>query len=176
MPIHLNFITKQEEREIKTTAVLAWLKNFLHFLLAAFLVFDGFLCLIFFIFHDQVKVIDRITSDSGQRYAFYNDEIKKINDRAAQLNLAGMNFGLLTSRFWSIVNSVPQDIKITNIVLDIKDTSMSIPGIAKTRDALISYENTLSLIPWVDKTSLPKSQLLKKDEVPFQILLNLKQK
>jgi hypothetical protein len=174
MPIHLNFLRDDGRRAVKSAAILAWLGNIMRCLFIVFIVFDGFLCLIFFLFHDQVQVINRISSDSGQRYAYYNEEIQKINDQTGQLSLAGKNFGLLTARFWSIVNSVPQNIKISNIVLDINDTTINIPGIATTRETLIAYDASLASLPWVEKTYLPKSQLLKKEDVPFLIQLTIK--
>jgi len=174
MPIHLNFIKSENRREIRTAAVLAWLRNVARSLFIIIFVFDGFLALIFFLFHDQVQIIYRISNDSSQRYAFYNEEIRNINERAGQLNLAGKNFGTLTARFWSLVNSVPQDIKISGLVFDTNDTTMTIPGVAKTRDALIEYDAALSALPWVEKTNLPKSQLLKKEDVPFLITVTIK--
>lgn len=174
MPIHLNFLKTEDRQSVRTVAVLAWFRNVMRCLLITLIVFDGFLGLIFFLFHDQVKIINQLASDSGQRYAYYNEEIRKINDHVAQLNLAGKNFGLLTSRFWLIVDSVPQDIKISGIILDINDSTMNIPGVAKTRDALIAYEKRLAALPWVEKTNLPKSQLIQKEDVVFQIQLTIK--
>ncbi len=174
MPIHLNFLKDEDRRVVKTVAFAAWIRNVMRCLFIILIIFDGFLGLIYFLFFDQVKIINQLSMDSGQRYAFYNEEIRKINDRAEQLNLAGKNFGLLTSRFWSIINSVPQDIKITGITLDINDFSINIPGTAKTRDALIAYEARLAALPWVEKTYLPTSQLLQKNDVTFQIQLTIK--
>lgn len=174
MPIHLNFLLDEDRRKVKSAAVLSWVCNVLRCLLIVLIIFNGFLGLVFFLFHDQVEILDQLSSDSSQRYAFYDEQIQKINGQTGQLNLAGEKYRILTARFWSIINSVPQDIKISNIILDINDTTMNIPGVAQTRDALIAYDKYLLTLPWVEKTSLPKSQLLQKENVPFQIQITIK--
>lgn len=174
MQIHLNFLHKNEQAEIKKAVILAWFRHVLSFILAAAIIFNGFLLLIFFIFKDQVQTVTRISSDSSQRYASYSEEVAKINEQAKQLSIAGESFSLLSQRFRLLANSVPSDIKITSLVLTLNDTMLTLPGTAKTREALIKYNDELAKLPWVEKTVLPKSQLLIKENVSFQIQIFLK--
>lgn len=107
-------------------------------------------------------------------FTHYNQEIKKINTTFKQLTLAAQEFIPLTPKILDIANTLPPDIQLSSISIDRATNSLVISGTAKTRNALLNYSKELGTIAWIDTVSAPRSQLLQKENISFEIRATLK--
>lgn len=170
MVLNLNFLPKEKYNDIKTIMSLGWINNVLRCAAVIQVIFIAFLALMYLVLAEQADMLARRSHEIGQSYTYYNQEVGAINKQIDMVTVAGRNFGLLTPRFWAIVNSLPGDIQLKNISLTMENPkSMAIGGVAKSRDALLNYERELKKLPWVTKTVLPTSQLLQKTDINFVI-------
>lgn len=174
MRIKLNFLHGEDKKAVSSIARMAWMRNILRCLFLILCLFDTALVLLFLLLSDQANTLAQQTRAANQRYSYYNTEVSRINNEISQLSEAGQNYGVLTPRFWSLINAVPPNIQLSLVNLDLAANSINIPGIAKDRDALLAFENILADLPWVEKTYLPKSQLLQKEQINFQIQITVK--
>lgn len=154
---------------------LAWINNVLRCGAVILTVFVAFLTLMYFVLVEQADMLSRRSHEIGQSYTYYNQEVGAINKNIDMVTAAGRDFGLLTPRFWTIVNSLPGDIQLKSVSLTMENAkTLTIGGVAKSRDALLNYEKVLQKLPWVTKTMLPTSQLLQKTDINFLIDISTK--
>jgi len=108
-----------------------------------------------------------------QQFA-YNQEIKKINKITKDIGIAGKSYMPISPKLLEITHSVPDSIKINLINLDRKKQTLTLSGTAKTRNDLISYENSFKNISWIEKVEAPISKLFQKDNINFEFKTKLK--
>lgn len=104
----------------------------------------------------------------------YVQEIRRINKEIKGVFNSGVDFDPLTPYLLTIIDTVPADIKLSAVSFDRDAQTLTIDGVARTRDALLQYENVLSSIPWISNVSTPVSQLFQKDNVGFEFQMSLK--
>lgn len=174
MSVKLNFIPNKSIKKISNISVITWIKIFLYNIILLLMIFNCFLIVMYFVLNEQLEMFHLRTDQMSQSNASSITEIEKSKNSIKKLYQTGLNFQLLTPRFWEIIESVPTNIYLKNIALKIDSTTIIIPGVAKTRDALIKYEKVLSELSWVIKTNLPRSQFLQKENINFEIELIVK--
>jgi hypothetical protein len=175
MNLNLNFLPQKNRRDIITMSWLGLALNVLRSTIFAFIIFDAFLTLLWLAIDEQNAVLTRQSNESVGNSAFYGQEIEYINKKISAMSQAGGDFGVLTPRFYEVIDNLPSDIKLKslNVGLD-QSTSMTLSGTAKTRDALIAYAEDLKEISWVETVVLPKSLLLQKENIDFNLDIALK--
>lgn len=104
----------------------------------------------------------------------YNQEIKTINQSIKNLDKASQDFVALTPKFLELVTSTPRDVRLTAVSIDRRQKNVIVSGVAKTRKALLAFEESLQHISWLQKTATPLSQLLTQADISFQFTADLK--
>ena len=175
MVLNLNLLPEKNQHDLRLLARLTLVKNIFGYSLLILLALLVFLSLVHYILIEQFS---NLTASVGQvlsrSYAHYNREVKTINQKINSVNAAGGKSGMLTPRLILLLNATPPDIQLKNLSFGLNTTEISLPGAAKTRDGLLAYEEILKKIPWVTAVELPKSQLLQKEKIDFQITLRVK--
>jgi len=105
----------------------------------------------------------------NREYSHYNQEIRKLNSLIRQFNTANKSFAPLTPKLSEIITKLPADIKLNSLSIDRKNNLVIISGVAKTREALLSYQSSLKDYSWLDSVQTPTSQLFQKENVNFEI-------
>jgi hypothetical protein len=172
MNLNLNFLPKDSRKRITAIARMGWCVNVLRCSTIALVLFNAFLFLTYFLLMEQNGILTKRSDELTQNYSFYGNKVNDINKKVEAIGQAGRNYALLTPRFWNLIEILPPDIQLKNISLNLDQTgTMTISGLAKTREALIAYDQILKSIPWITKTILPTAQLLQKTDVNFVIEL-----
>lgn len=175
MILNLNLLPTENKSDLRLLARLTLVKNIFGYSLLILLALLVFLSLVHYILIEQFS---NLTASIGQvlarSYAHYNREVKDINKKIVSVNTAGGRAGLLAPRLVEMLNLTPPDIKLNSLAMNLNGAEINLPGTAKTRDGLLAYEEILKKIPWVESVTLPKSQLLQKENVNFQITLRIK--
>lgn len=174
MILNLNLLSEARKKELRLLVRLGLFKTLLMYLALILLLLLLFLPLINLLMSEQLNNLVGGSSLLGAGHGNYNRRVLEINTKIKNINLAGGKFGLLTPRLMELIKTTPPDVRLKYINLNINSQEIIIPGTALTREGLLNYEQILKKIPWVEDTELPKSQLLKKQNLPFQIKLKVK--
>lgn len=109
-----------------------------------------------------------------REYAGQNQEIKSINSLTKNINLASKNLVPLSPKIKEFAAILPPDIKINYLNLDRQAQTLVISGTAKTRNALLNFQDVLNKITWIDQVETPASQLFQKENINFEFKTKLK--
>lgn len=104
----------------------------------------------------------------------YNQDVKNINNLVRSINLANQSFAPVTPRAKELINSLPNDIKLSSMQIDRRAQTLVITGTALTRSALLNYQAVLNKISWITQVETPASQLFQKDNINFEFRAKLK--
>lgn len=174
MILNLNLLSETRKKEICLFARFNVVKTLLTYAALILVLLLLFLPLINLLLSEQLNNLVGNSSLIGSGHGTYNRRVLEINTKINNINSAGGQFSLLTPRLLEIIKTTPPDIQIKYITLNLTSTELTLPGTALTREALLNYEQILKQISWVESADLPKSQLLQKQNVPFQIKLKIK--
>lgn len=113
--------------------------------------------------------------------ALSGGEEKQVSERVARLNADAKRLAELAAepRASAVISGIvalPRTgIRITGFTYSPKNASvaasMSVSGVASSRESLRAYEQQLAAEPYVDSTSLPISAYAKERDIPFTIAL-----
>lgn len=104
-----------------------------------------------------------------REFSSYNKDTKNINKTIRSVNSASKDFAPALPKLLDIVNSLPADIRLNMYRLDRKSGQLTLNGEAKTRAALLNYQEVLANIPWIKNVQTPVSQLFQKENISFEI-------
>ena len=107
-------------------------------------------------------------------YYSYNQDTKYVNDTLREINLTTKNFVPLTPKIKDLINSLPDNIKIYSLQINQAAHTLTINGIAVSRESLLNYQENLSKIPWIQNLEAPVSQLFQKENIDFEFNATLK--
>lgn len=133
-----------------------------------------FFALINFTLAEQLKTLETSSSLVNKGYENYNFEVAEINKKIANITAAGQQYRVLSPRMMEIMENLPVNIKINSLHLDIFSQNITLPGVARTREDLLKFEESLKNIEWIASVDLPKSQLFQKNDIPFAIKITTK--
>lgn len=171
MELVLNLLPQEKKRETKFIVALALTKDTILRLAIIIFFLLFFLMLINLTLDEQLSTLETSSSLVNKGYANYNFEVAEINKKISSINVAGKKIKVLTPRLLELMEKTPNNISLNELHLDIQTVDFNLPGTAKTRDNLLSFQDILNNMSWITETSLPKSQLFQKDDLPFQIQL-----
>ncbi len=137
------------------------------------MVFLVFLVIFYYNLNQQLDNLNKSRSLVNNSFVEYNQEILELNKNIDNLNVAGKNYHELSSKFLQIIETVPNDIKLSSFSLSLDKKAVFLPGVAKDRDALLRYGEILSSLSWIKSVDIPKTQLLQKENITFNIGLEL---
>ncbi len=104
----------------------------------------------------------------------YQADTAALNTTIKQLGQASADFLPLSPLLFKLIDSLPPDIKLTALALNRDTNKLTLTGVAKTRAALLAWQEQLKKMPWLANPAAPISQLLEKDNVPFELSAQLK--
>ena len=113
----------------------------------------------------------------GAKYAKieeYQKEFSQINTQLERLSKIDSDQMYWSSALLALDSAVPDAVGITEITT--KDLILSLSGHANTRDNLLTFRDRLSQSDCFSNVDLPVSELVSKDNVDFQMKLNVSEK
>ncbi|MDD2758486.1 MAG: hypothetical protein PHD72_03910 [Patescibacteria group bacterium] len=172
--LNLNLLPEKQRQYLRLFLLLTWLKNVLTYAFFVLVILVVFLTLVYNVLVEESQNLAERTAAVNKNYNTYNVEITEINKKIQSLISSGEKYRLLSPRFFEMMNGVPADIKLRSLEMDIAGNTLSLFGTAQTRTGLLNYEQALKNLSWVEKVDLPKSQLLQKENINWQITLTVK--
>ncbi len=122
-----------------------------------------------YVLQNQFNDLSQSAMLVNREYSHYNQEIRKLNSVVKQFNTANKSYYPLSPKILELIEKLPNNIKINSISIDRKNNSVAISGVAKTRDALLSYQALLKNYSWLSAIQTPTSQLFQKENVNFEM-------
>ncbi|MFH1789644.1 MAG: hypothetical protein ABH832_01080 [bacterium] len=110
----------------------------------------------------------------NKEYLSYNRQIGQINQLMKDMDRVTGTFVSITGRLGELINSIPADIKIKSLLVDRDEKILTMQGTAKTRAGLLSFQEILKKIDWLDQVQTPVSKLFQKDDVDFEFKTKIK--
>ncbi len=121
----------------------------------------------------QIRMIDSLKKDQvGTSISKLQDELKSDEEKIRVLS--SMSTGAIPSELIGQIAGLRGSVKITSIILnDIGTTTATVTlgGIAPTRESLVSFKNNLQELSVGNKVELPISGFAKSKDIPFNLKL-----
>ena len=169
LPSKINLLPPDKKELIKKLVKFIFFKEMLEITLLVTSFLSIVLLWSWFFIQNQYNDLTQSALLINNKYSNYNQEIKKINTAIKQFDSANKNFSPLTPKILELVEKLPSDIKINSLSIDRQKNTLSISGVAKTREALLSYQTLLKNYYWLESIQTPTSQLFQKENVNFEI-------
>ena len=174
MPNALNLLEPEKKTRLQKLIYHIFIKDILEMTLIVCAVLASALLWSYLLMIDRFSDLAQSSTLINRAYSSYNQEVKKTNQAIQQVNLASEGYTDLMPRFLELAQNLPENIRFTSLEIDRRANTVILAGVAKTRDALINYENDLKNFSWLNKPVAPFSQLLQKENVSFQFKAGLK--
>lgn len=110
----------------------------------------------------------------NKEFSKYNQEVRKINFVIKSLNTSNQNWVALSPKIKELTDKMPADIKLSSININHGTGIFQISGTAKTREALLNFQNSLKSYDWLSDFQTPTSQLFQKENISFEFKAKLK--
>lgn len=174
MFINLSLLSPQKKSRLNHLVKFIFIKNLLEIVILICAILAISLLAGWMLLVNEYSNLAQGAASVNQEFSKYNQEARQINQLLRKINLTGQSYYQITPKIIEIANSLPADIKISKLSLSRKDNLLIISGTAKTRAALLNYQEIIKKITWLETSQAPLSQLLQKENVNFEIKGKLK--
>lgn len=169
----LNILPSEVKQEIKFKYVFNSTKLILYIFTFAVTVYSLVLYGCYFYLQGYYKDISQQTTIATKNTDNYSKQVKDINKQISYIEGIEKETVYWSFLMKDLFNNLPGDIKLTKVDYNKKNNSLSLAGVAGTRDGLISmrkyFENNRNL----SLTSFPVQSLVQKEKINFDIILNI---
>jgi Tfp pilus assembly protein PilN len=104
----------------------------------------------------------------------YSKQVKEINKQVSAIATIQQNNIYWSPLIKSLFNNIPDDIKLSRVNFNKPDSSLTIAGIAGTRNSLINLRQYLENNSNFSVASFPVQNLIEKQNISFDIKLQIK--
>ncbi|MFA6548113.1 MAG: PilN domain-containing protein [Candidatus Magasanikbacteria bacterium] len=170
----INLLPPAKKGLLEKLIKFIFFKEMLEIVLLVATVLSVILLWSWFALQNQFNDLSQSAMLVNREYSHYNQEIRKLNVLVKQFNSANKSYTPLTPKILELVEKLPKNVKINYFSINRKTNSVTITGMAQTRDALLTYQTELKKYTWLDSILTPTSQLFQKDNVNFEIKASLK--
>lgn len=173
MSLHLNLLPPEKKKNFVTLARFLFIKEMLELL-----IFTVALLAIMYLF--AWWTVTQAMSDAVASSLLVsrsapppNEDIRNLNNQTKSVIAAGQEYYPITPKVMEIINTLPPDIKLSGFSINRESNTVIISGTAATRDAMLEYQKVVGTIEWIKGVTIPKSQLLQKENINFEIQGNI---
>lgn len=168
-------LSKGKQHFIRRMLYVQFTKSVLQTLIFLISVLGIFLLGGQWILQEHFNQLAQSTTQSSYKYTGANSQIQELNSRIIDTERMFTEYIPYSRESIAFFNAIPPGITLTNVVLDFRQTSIPITGVADSRDALIALEDSLLNLPYVEAAEIPLSLLLSEEEVNFSLKIDLKE-
>ncbi len=173
MPIRVNLISPFKKNRLYQLIRFLFLKELFEIAIltaasAAIIQIAGW-----YLLTEQLSLLAQSTVLISGNFSRESQKIVKINATIRALERASAGFEPTVPYIQSISDALPSEIKLSMMSINKTDRSVRLAGLAKTRAALVEYQEKLKNQSWVKNLAAPASQLLEKENIPFTFTLTL---
>jgi hypothetical protein len=174
MNINLNLLPTAKKNRLDSTINFLFIKNIIELFLMVATIMTAILIWGWIFLEKDFADLTRTATLINRENFTYNQDAKNINGLIKGVSLSSKKFSPLTPKLTKIISTLPEDIKLSSVQIDLDGKIVNLNGTAKSRAALLSYREVLSSIDWLTDVQTPTSQLFQKENVPFKFTATIK--
>jgi Tfp pilus assembly protein PilN len=174
MNINLNLLPTAKKNRLESTINFLLIKNIVELFLMVIAVMTAILVWGWVFLEKDFADLTQTATLINREYYSYNQDAKNINGLIKNVNLASKKFSPVIPRLTEISNTLPSDIKLSSLQIDLQAQTITLTGNALSRSSLLNYQEVLNNIPWITNVVTPPSQLFQKENVKFEFSAKLK--
>jgi Tfp pilus assembly protein PilN len=178
MNIEINLLPPEKKKEIQTAkqfrAVLGWEAV----IFSVGIIFFGFIFGINYLLNLNLQLVSKSKGSevSGSQYEtikYYENKFSEINTKISKISNVANDQIYWSILFSKLENAIPDNVTLDG--LSTKNFSVYLAGKAKTRDDLLIFRDNLTKEECFDNMNLPLSNLVSKEDIVFQIDMEIKE-
>jgi hypothetical protein len=173
-PSRLNLLSKEKKHHLQQLVYVQFSKRMLEIVLFILCVFGVALIGSEQLLQTYVQSITRQSSPNIQQLESINNSVSYINNTVLQTETIQKLSTQWTDLMRTIAINTPTDITLTSLRMTQSTKTLILNGQATNRDALLTFQQSLESIDWIDTAIIPLSQLTEKNQIPFSITATLK--
>lgn len=174
MNINLNLLPTGKKNRLDSTINFLFIKNIMELFLMVATIMTAILVWGWVFLENDFANLTRTATLVNRENFSYNQDAKNINSLIKGVSLSSKKFSLLTPKLAEIISTLPEDVKLNSMQIDVTAQTLNLNGTAKSRTALLSYREVLNGIDWLTNVETPTSQLFQKENVPFKFTATIK--
>jgi len=174
MNINLNLLPTAKKTRLEAIINFLFIKNITELFLMVVAVMTATLVWGWVLLEQDFANLTKTATLINRESYNYNQDAKNINELIKNINASSKNFFPLTPKLTDLSANLPRDIKMNSVQIDNAAQTISLTGIAVSRNALLNYQEILKTISWVSSLETPVSQLFQKENVKFEFKLKIK--
>jgi len=173
-PLRINLLNENKKSLLIHMAQFKFVQNILQviFLSISFIAIS--LMFSEFLLQNYYSAIAQNTINNNNKYTSKSQQIQIINKLTQRLNLVQQQHHNITPLIVDITFSTPEEIILTSLNINYNQKTVAFSGIADTRQSLLDFQETLKNNPLYIHVESPVSDLTKKENIAFNISVNLK--
>lgn len=177
MKIGINLLPPEKKAQLYASerfrSILGW--EAVIFLVAG--VFFGFIFCVHYLLSFNLQLISAtsVSKSNGAQYEtikYYESKFSEINSKISKISSIASGQIYWSELFLKLNNLVPDNVEISG--MSSKDYALFLAGKAKTREDLLVFKDNLSREECFESVNLPLSDLVSKENIAFQIDLEIK--
>jgi len=174
MNINLNLLPEKKKERLKYLIKFIFSKHILEIILFMTSIMAIALIWSWLVLEEGFSELAITSSLVNKEYASYNQEIRKMNILINNIDDTTKEYETVMPKIIDFSKNLPNNIRITSFYLDKKNYTLSITGIAKTRQDLLNYQDKLKQLSWTDSFDTPVSKLFQTENISFEFQTKLK--
>ncbi len=175
MNINLNLLSSEKKNRIEYILKVFLIKDIVELFLLMVAILSATLVWSWVFLENDFAKLTASAINVNRTFYSDNQETKYVNNLLKEINLATKNFSPLTPKLKSLIDSLPDDVKIQSLQIDSRLQTVTLNGTALSRTSLLNYQESLNRIPWLTNLETPVSQLFQKQNIDFEFKAKLKQ-
>lgn len=178
MKIGINLLPPEKKESLRTAkrfqSVLGWEMA----IFCIFVIFFGFIFGINYLLNLNLRLVSENNGNevSGLQYEtikYYENKFFEINTKISKIASVANDQIYWSVLFSKLENAIPDNVAIDG--LSTKNFAVFLAGKARTRDDLLIFKDNLTKEECFDNINLPLSNLVSKEDIVFQIDLEIKE-
>lgn len=171
--LELNIIPSELKKEIKIKELIKSIDLIVYIITFSIIFYEIVL------FGSQLFLQNYLSEISSQNTIVtrntdnYSKQVKDINKQISCIDTIQKENIKWSSLLSTLLNSIPEDIKLRSALLNKKDDSLFISGVAGTRDSLISLRKYFENSNNFNLISFPVQNLVEKRNINFEVSLKI---
>ncbi len=170
----VNLLSPPKKAKLENLVRFIFIKNMLEIVLITAAVLAISLVWSWIALQEDFNSLSESAIVVNQEFTAQNQEVREANQKLENFNNAGKGFKRMVPDLLIIANNLPKDITLNNLSINRNDSTLTISGLALTRQALLNYQEKLKEITWLENVASPISRLLQKENVPFEFKIKIK--
>lgn len=174
MDVNINLLSTNKRHHLKRLTIFLMIKNILLWLLAGTSLCGIILLFSYLMVINQFQILSESAVLVNREYANHNTEVRDLNKIILEFRKTQGDYKKSSPWLIAFIQNLPSDIKLNYLNIDYENKKIIFSGVAKTRSALINYQNKIRELDWIKKFEIPPQQLLQKEDIIFSFNTDIK--